>query len=490
MDPVHGFIDLTQVEAEIIQLPVFKRLEGIKQLSLTNWIFPGAEHTRYIHSIGVMYICDEMARHIKWIDGTPRFNDGQRQILRLAGLLHDIGHYPLSHLTEEVYMEEDGLKEKTGNILNNYHRNVISSIEKMEEISLPDYMKNRSSKKMHHETMGTKIIRSDITIQEIIKKYCPFVNIDDICDIIVGSVENVRDLESGKVNQDLSVMVQLMHSELDADGIDYILRDATFSGTSYGAFTLGILLRHLTVVEYQGIEIVGLRPKAISTVDQYLLSKHFSYTQVIFNRHVAILEAMANIFTHYLFESDAQFGFLTPDKLEDYAYKHERHLDYLQFTDRKFWRSLDTEDIDRASDGRPFMRCIIEHLRKYEELPLIDQKENIWTDSDQIKVMELIKQTDTYHMLTEYPQDKLFVFHKKPITSELKQETFNSMLAEQNGGNLESAEVKNQKIKRLQEGICVIENNDDIHLLVDDSRSLISCMENVTTFILRGYYIE
>ena len=61
LENVHGFIEFTQVEKELIELPVFKRLQGIKQLGLTNWIFPGAEHTRFIHSLGVMDVADQMA---------------------------------------------------------------------------------------------------------------------------------------------------------------------------------------------------------------------------------------------------------------------------------------------------------------------------------------------------------------------------------------------------------------------------------------------
>lgn len=100
LDPVHGFSDLTQVEKEIIELPIFKRMQSLKQLSLTNWVFPGAEHTRYMHSLGVMYIADLMALNLRDSEYNLKYNGGERQLLRLAGLLHDIGHYPLSHVTE------------------------------------------------------------------------------------------------------------------------------------------------------------------------------------------------------------------------------------------------------------------------------------------------------------------------------------------------------------------------------------------------------
>lgn len=236
LDPVHGFIDITQVEKEIIELPIFKRLQSLKQLSLTNWVFPGAEHTRYMHSLGVMYIADLMASNLRDLDYNLVYNDGQRQLLRLAGLLHDIGHYPLSHVTEYVYqgelLENDSLYCHNNNIKKRIDKLALNNPRTM------DYMKDRYSMPMHHETMGTKVIEASKDIQNIIKKYCPFIDIKDIEDIIVGCVTR---------NPNISAMVQLMHSELDADGIDYVMRDATFSGTSYGGFELGLLLRNLVV---------------------------------------------------------------------------------------------------------------------------------------------------------------------------------------------------------------------------------------------------
>ena len=77
LDPVHGFIDVTQVEKEIIELPIFKRMQSLKQLSLTNWVFPGAEHTRYMLSLGVMHIADLMAKNLKDESYKLRFNDAQ-----------------------------------------------------------------------------------------------------------------------------------------------------------------------------------------------------------------------------------------------------------------------------------------------------------------------------------------------------------------------------------------------------------------------------
>lgn len=98
LDNVHGLIGLTAVEDGLERLPIFKRLHSISQLGLSNRIFPCALHTRYTHSLGVMYVADQMAISLS-------FDDDERQLIRLAGMLHDIGHYPLSHDVESSYMD-------------------------------------------------------------------------------------------------------------------------------------------------------------------------------------------------------------------------------------------------------------------------------------------------------------------------------------------------------------------------------------------------
>lgn len=491
LDPVHGFIDLTKVERRIYQLPIFRRLESIKQLSVTNWVFPGAEHTRYIHSLGVMFICDEMARNLKRLDGTPRFNDGQRQILRLAGLLHDIGHYPLSHVTEEVYMDEEKLRKKDPDILLAYHRSMIDAIDKLQEPETPEYMSSRISKPLHHEKMGMDVILSDNTIQKIIKEECPFVRIQDICDIIIGSVENIRDPETQEVNQDLSVMVQLMHSELDADGIDYIFRDASFSGTSYGAFTLGLLLRNLVVSEYNGIEVVGVRAKGISVADQYLYCKYFSYTQVIFNRHVSILELMVKLIIRTLISREIDKGFYEPDVLRTYVSKHENVDDYLKFTDRKFWSCLDNQDAEHIAIKGEAIRTIFNCLTNYKEIPMMNRPggEMVLNVPNAQEAYRIIVDSPLYKRLKEFPNDEIFTFHSRKLASEIKEEVFREILEKLSNGAIEEGYFIQQNLRRLQEGICIIEPDEDIHLLVDDPRSV---MHNdlSATYFFRGYSIK
>ncbi len=469
LDPVHGFIDITEVEKRIIALPIFRRLQSIKQLSLTNWVFPGAEHTRYIHSLGVMHIADQMAIHLR------EFDDKQRQLIRLAGLLHDIGHYPLSHVTEYVYTDNLLEGEQT---LSAYNNDVLEKIDKIGEKKVPEYMKSRYSKKMHHEAIGARVIESDEEIKKIIHEECPFIEIKDICDIIVGCVD-------GK--PELSALVQLMHSELDADGIDYIMRDASFSGTSYGGFELGMLLRNLKMTKYQGIDIVGVRPKGISIVDQYLVSKYFAYTQVIFNKHVAIYDTMAEMLTRMLIDFDKSD--YPDDKclLRNIA-THCRDDSYLGFTDNFFWTQLSCV-MGKVIPGKVenYLVTIYNKFLHYQELACSGE---VIITSDKAKmVKEKLQEAEFFKELSG--EDALILYHERGFTNELPEKEYKELLQKRWKNEYKEERYRNANLTRLQEGIAVIDDEEATpKLLVDDSRSIMSHLYKTKTYILRKYDLQ
>lgn len=483
LDPVHGFIDLTQVEKEIIELPIFKRMQSLKQLSLTNWVFPGAEHTRYMHSLGVMHIADLMASNLKDEDYRPAFSDGQRQVLRLAGLLHDIGHYPLSHVTEYVYSQN--LLENDSK-LRDHNRRIKKEIDDLniEVEGSIDYMKSRYSKPMHHETIGTRVIESDPNIKEIIERHCPFIDIHDIEDIIVGCVER---------NPSISAMVQLIHSELDADGIDYIMRDATFSGTSYGGFELGLLLRNLAVKKYGDVDIVGIRPKGISVVDQYLISKYFSYTQVIFNRHVAIFDKMAEMLSAELIKLDKS-SYPKPDTLLRHVDRHTQNDEYLRFTDRAFWSQVDSlSERDLSGYVADYAVAIHKRLSHYQEFETVSNGEVIYTFDEKKKAYLKLSESEIYSHLDSDDENHLMLFHKKGFTSEVPEDNFRKMLAiatREKGGTVSEERFISKNTARLQEGIPIIEAGKPLKLLVDDPRSVMNHLHGTCTYILREYEVS
>ena len=148
LDSVHGPIGLTGVEDAIERLPIFKRLQDISQLGLVKRIFPCALHSRYVHSLGVMFVADKMALQL-------HLNDTERQLLRLAALLHDIGHYPLSHDMEATYSEYYSAAHRECCIESPTAYNIIKNLQKNEEeVSIE--LDGHETKKYHHETKQIK----------------------------------------------------------------------------------------------------------------------------------------------------------------------------------------------------------------------------------------------------------------------------------------------------------------------------------------------
>lgn len=388
LDNVYGQVGITLVEKELERLPIFKRLHHVSQLGLVNWIFPCALHTRYIHSVGVMYVAGEMASHINKNYRGPKqpfFDDSDIQIIRLAGLLHDIGHYPMSHNIEEAYKnasnswrrKEDSLKTPLDRLeeITKYPSSILEpedepprTEEERKNIKLKSEEKFFSAYKgstgHHHENMGSLIICNNESIQQAIlwnfvlleengkavlnPKFAEGKSVvtleeatkitSDLLNAIGAMVRGDYDFDA-RTRSDMtwldtySAMIQLIHSELDADNLDYLLRDATFSGTSYGTMDMSVLLNCLTVTELKssiedeaiktsekfkvgGIEvakrpakqyIVGIMPKGVGSVDQFLLNKYLAYTQMILSKYVTILEEMLSRFEiDYVLEEEEE----------------------------------------------------------------------------------------------------------------------------------------------------------------------------------------
>ncbi len=107
-DAVYGYIDLDDIEFELVTLPIFQRQHRIKQLGPLHTVFPSAQHSRFSHAIGVFHIVKKMIEHLECEPGEPNsehkyeFRDKEKELLKFAALLHDIGHVPLSHVGEEV----------------------------------------------------------------------------------------------------------------------------------------------------------------------------------------------------------------------------------------------------------------------------------------------------------------------------------------------------------------------------------------------------
>ncbi len=154
-DPVYGGIGVTKIELALIDTPVFQRLRGLRQLARVNFVFPGAEHSRYVHSLGVLYIMGLMTEHLQ---KQGVLNEDDVVKLRVAALLHDIGHYPLSHLGESVY----------GYCLDNQNATNIVEVRPSVNEKFLYEMASSHSRSANHEHLGKYIVIHNRDISKVL----------------------------------------------------------------------------------------------------------------------------------------------------------------------------------------------------------------------------------------------------------------------------------------------------------------------------------
>lgn len=470
LDNVHGFIPYTAAEKRIMDTQLFKRLQSIKQLSVVNWVFPGSEHTRFIHSLGVMHIADKIAISL-------RLTNDERRILRLAGLLHDIGHYPLSHVGEAPYWKPMTLEEKPDNeFCKNVNQKIQDKIKGFSIGAKTTLMSKRDGR--HHEAIGALIVRNNQEIRKIIIEECNDKSAPDIiADIIIGNVERP---------QVDPLLVQIIHSELDADGIDYLMRDATFSGTSFGSCEIDQLIRCLTIGECKGKRILCITPKGIAAADQYLTNKFFSYSQVVFNRHIVISEWMAECVIDWMRHHRAVFP--SGSQLESWVKEKKTQKEYLNFTDNMFWSALDQILNDKLHDLVPhYIKVFCEYLLRHNEPKFLGESEVRFISNSTADAQELLKKTDILSEDTLLDK-RITIMNSRVMTNQVPIKEFLKALGN-TGENDASADegVPDPELSRLMECISVKESEEDIHLLCDDPRSLMHIMYNSTLVMLRSY---
>lgn len=523
LDNVHGFIGLTYMEDKIERLPIFKRLQDISQLGLVKRIFPGALHNRYIHSLGVMYVIDQMALHLR------KFSLAERQLMRLAGMLHDLGHYPLSHDLEQVYDREENVTAfKVPSVRETFLNDIQKDIYKItgkidgkegDDLSIKMQIPKRElvvKGKYHHETVTTHVIRKSAAIKNIIieglklgyfndschvwtsesnneqvEEFAQKI-INDICALIQGNSDYVY--TEGAFPEHFTAMLQMLHSELDADRIDYLLRDATFSGASYGSFDLGILLQNLDMekVKIGELEawIVGVKEKGIGCADQYMVNRYLAYTQVIFNKYTSIVAKMLREVVFWMMNSESELSFYSPEKIYSIIDKHEQNEAYLAFTDSYFFEKLNA--IEKTKHGCPDdIYFFVEQLRKYRSLDvkdedvfsgsLLQQRKHIEESKFYARIDKLISQRN---FLAE---GDLYLFSQKKITNHMPYMQFEENFDKYNATHEKKLDFSKYQMDRLMDGLAVIGENGDPVLLIDTPRSMLTELYDMRQIMAREY---
>ncbi|MBT3586877.1 MAG: HD domain-containing protein [Halobacteriovoraceae bacterium] len=297
-DPVHGSIHVVKEAEAIIQAEFFQRLRGILQLGFTEYIFPGATHTRFLHSIGVMEIggraFDQLfSTHL----GNSEFLR-LKETFKLACMLHDVGHAPLSHSTEIV-------------------------MPSLAELKIP--CRFLSSKDLSSERQAT---HEDYTIKSIVDSSLSD-SFKDIENKYGVQKEFVADIIRGKTNEPeyftilgvnyFPILHQLVSSEMDCDRMDYLLRDSYFCGVSYGNYDLDWLLDNLEICVIDGEANLGISERAVVTFDDFLLSRYHMFVMVYFHYRPVWIEQLL-----YKYFASAPGEYSIPADIEKYI-EHDDH---------------------------------------------------------------------------------------------------------------------------------------------------------------------
>ena len=323
-DPIHGFIQRTELEERIIDTSVFQRLRGIRQLALANLVYPGANHTRFSHSIGVMHVAGRLAK--KLFVGPEEVVAERIRLIRLAALLHDIGHGPFSHVAEEILDEYfDSAKVRPANQ------------EKIHEIITAQIIE--TNEELAHLISGTE--REKITA------------------LLKGDGEDA--LAKGIVS-----------GPLDADKQDYLLRDSYFCGVKYGVFDIERLIGTLCIHADAFDEFLAASEGGVYTVEQYVIAKYHMATQVYRHKVRLITDSMITRAFQLGIEVD-NLGWLK--KVFSFDGSAEFVENYLQWDDARVTTALlypegkggyATELFRRLRERRLFKRIYTRRLAEFE----------------------------------------------------------------------------------------------------------------------------
>ena len=267
-DPIHNFIYVSPEELEIINSPIFQRTRNIRQLSLGHYVYHGAEHSRFGHMIGAAHVAscafDSLKQNTDELGQSFQADDADKATLRMAALLHDIGHTPFSHALDGVL----GSK---------------------------------------HEKYSQKLINT--CFEDTLRK----ANVD---------VDIVNNLIEGDPYPKKPYLRKIISGQLDVDKLDYLLRDSHYSGVSYGKYDLGRIIDQLAVVDNKFVVLEG----GYEAVEQLIFARYQMYQQVYFHKTKRVFELMLRKCGEIL-EEEKEIEYPKPEELENIS-EVEKYIQY------------------------------------------------------------------------------------------------------------------------------------------------------------------
>lgn len=253
-DAIHDYIQVDHLVIwHLINSKEMQRLRRIKQLGGTYQVFQSAEHSRFVHSLGVYQVVRKMLA-TECLENN--ISDYDKLCVMCAGLLHDLGHGPFSHSFEGVFHE-------------------------------------------NHEDMTVKIILGDSEVHHILTNVYK-----DLPQDVAAIIQHTHPHQ---------ILIQMVSSQLDADRMDYLLRDCYMTGTTYGQYDMSRILRTMRICDHK----IVFKESGVQAIENYILARYHMYWQVYYH-------PTARSYEHLL-----QSIFLRVKDLYQTQYQWKTKLDYL-----------------------------------------------------------------------------------------------------------------------------------------------------------------
>lgn len=318
-DPIHDFIRLYPHEVAILDCPVLQRLRGIHQTALAYLVYPGMHHTRFEHSLGVVHIADLMVCALQQLhrgEISPRVV----ALVRLAALLHDVGHVFLSHLGETL------LEEEYGELFQNLATETVDNAPHLfQDIGIGEILSYLivTSTPFSRYFKEALALNSGAQVQDF---HLNAIEPTEVARLIIGKVVDERD----------QFMTDIIHGGMDADKIDYFMRDCHYSGIR-AEVDASRLINTMSILTYPDWpRTLTVSGTALHHLEQILITKLILYTSVYHHHKVRASEAAVRTIYRKLKEKRGNLR-NKPLEFADFT-------DFLRMTDAQFFAWAAQED--------------------------------------------------------------------------------------------------------------------------------------------------